>query len=158
MKKIILASLIILGILIVTPVKAKADSISYIYVDVKGEVNNPGVYRLETNSRAFQAVELAGGLTIDSYTRYVNLAKILTDEEVIYIPSVEEEIEESTLININTATLDELMVLDGIGEATANNIINYRNENGYFSSIEDIMNVPNIKQATYEKIKQYITI
>lgn len=159
MKKIVLAAVILLGLFSLIPVNARADSISYIYVDVKGEVNSPGVYRLTESSRVFQAVELAGGLTSDSFTRNVNLAKILKDEEVIYIPSVyEEESKDVNLININTASKEELMLLDGVGESIADNIITYRNEFGPFSSIEDIMNVPNIKTGIYEKIKNYITI
>lgn len=141
--------------------KAEAYNVSYIYVDVKGEVNNPGVYRLTESSRAFQAIELAGGLTSDAYTRDVNLAHILVDEEIIYIPYEGEEVSAeiaSSKININKATVEELELLNGIGNVTAQNIVSYREENGPFTSIEDIKNVTNIKDAVYEKIKNYITV
>lgn len=164
MKKIYVLGLIVsIAFLVVafTANKVDAYNVSYIYVDVKGEVNNPGVYRLAESSRAFQAIELAGGLTSDAYTKDVNLAHILEDEEIIYIPYEGEEASDeiaSSKININKATVEELELLNGIGNVTAQNIVAYREENGPFTSIEDIKNVTNIKDAVYEKIKNYITV
>lgn len=141
---------------------AKADDviyINYIFVDVKGEVENPGVYRVTANTRVFQLIEMAGGLTDDSYTRNVNLASITKDEQIIYIPNINEIADNSlvNLININIASIDLLTTLPNIGESLAQEIVNYRNIQS-FSTIEEIMNVSGIGISTFEKIKSFITV
>ncbi len=151
------------------------------YVYVCGAVNTPGVYELEPGSRAYEAIELAGGTTDDAASTAINLAEEVYDGEQLYVPTWDEynngwEPESTTaatdtevgaaddtdsvsaLVNINTATKDELMTLSGIGESKAEAIISYREENGDFSQIEDIMLVSGIKEAAYEKIKDYITV
>ena len=142
----------------------------YYYVDIKGCIKNPGVYKLVKGSRVKDVIELAGGLTSDSDTSNINLAKIIEDEMVININSVNDNNSNinnnysnnnnnlSSLININTASLEQLMTLSGIGEAKAKSIISYREENGSFKEIEDITKVSGIGQALYEKIKDYITV
>ncbi len=139
----------------------------YYYVDIKGCIKNPGVYKLVKGSRVKDVIELAGGLTSDSDTSNINLAKIIEDEMVINITSISNSntysyssnsTNTSGLININTASLEQLMTLSGIGESKANSIISYREENGNFKTIEDITNVSGIGQALYEKIKDYITV
>lgn len=132
------------------------EAVSYIYVDVKGEVVNPGVYRVSNSCRVFQVIEIAGGLTDNSITDDVNLASKITDEQVIVIPS--EKAEKSDLININTANIADLDSLPEIGYSTAQAIVEYRTANGKFSSIEDIKKVSGIGNATYEKIKDLITV
>ena len=143
-------------------------------VYVCGAVNNPGVYYLEAGSRVHEAVEMAGGLTEDAAEGYVNLAQELEDGQQVYIPTSEEAAEQGLsagssasssetdssdgLININTATSEQLQTLSGIGESKAAAIIAYREENGYFESTEDITNVSGIGDSTYEKIKDYITV
>lgn len=142
-------------------------------VHVCGAVNDSGVYYLEAGSRVHEAVEMAGGLSSDAAEEYVNLAQVITDGEQIYIPTLEEAQEqglkigssssasdedESGLININTATSEELQSLSGIGQTKAEAIIAYRESNGDFSSIEDITNVSGIGESTYEKIKDQITV
>lgn len=139
----------------------------YIYVDLKGEVKNPGVYKLETGSRIFQLVSLAGGYTEKADTNALNLSTILNDEGVVYIPSFQESfpnvIDEvlnpasSLTININNAPVALLDTLPGIGPSTAQAIIDYIEENSYFDKIEDIMNVPGIGESTFEAIKDLIT-
>ena len=118
-------------------------------------------------SRVKDVIELAGGLTSDSDTSNINLAKIIEDEMVININSVNDNSGNnygmnstnlSDLININTASLEQLMTLSGIGESKAKSIISYREENGNFKAIEDITKVSGIGQALYEKIKDYITV
>ena len=118
-------------------------------------------------SRVKDVIELAGGLTSDSDTSNINLAKIIEDEMVININSVNDNSGNnysmnsnnlSDLININTASLEQLMTLSGIGESKARSIISYRKENGNFNEIEDITKVSGIGQALYEKIKDYITV
>lgn len=145
-----------------------ADSV---YVHIYGAVNSPGVYKVSGEMRVFEAVEEAGGPTEDGNIQAINLARPVTDEMQIYVPTYEEvekseqvsywqeDFEEDDgLININTATKDELMNLPGIGEARADSIISYREENGDFADIADIMNVSGIKEAAYEKIKDKIKV
>lgn len=136
--------------------------INYIYVDIKGAVKNPGVYKVSENFRVFHVVELAGGVLDNSDTKSVNLAAKLTDELIIYIPYYNESSLTSdtnnTLVNINTASLEELMTLTGIGEVIANNIIKYRTEVSIFKNIEDLKNCSGIGDAIFEKIKNFITV
>lgn len=166
MKKIFIIGLIILSaILLIKPQKTMASeySINYIYVDLKGAVKNPGVYRISSDARLFQLIEMAGGLSSNSYTRDINLAVSLHDEEVIYIPyysdiSYNKVNSDTGLININTANLELLMTLDGIGASLGSAIINYRNSNGNFKNIDEIKNVEGIGNTIYEKIKNSITV
>lgn len=133
-----------------------------IYVHISGQVNYPGLLVLEGEPRLYEAIEKAGGMTDLADIDQINLAQILSDQEKIYIPSIEEEyIPENnntgqTLVNINTASKEELMTLSGIGEKTAQSIIDYRTENR-FNEIEDIMNVPGIGQGKFDQIKEQIS-
>lgn len=164
-----------------------------VLVDVKGEVNTPGVYELTSNNTVIDAINKAGGLTKISDTSNINLSKKLEDEMVIIVYSKAEiqkmeedkivcppcnnaciteedekakldEKEENTAetpmgkININTADKTTLQTLDGIGETKAKAIIEYRNKNGNFKTIEDIKNVSGIGDSVYEKIKDNITV
>lgn len=130
-----------------------------IFVDIDGEVKNPGVYELEAGDRVNDAIIMAGGLTESACTKNLNKARKLSDGEKIYIPS-EDEAESisggSSLININTASLNDLMSLPGIGKAYGQRIIDYRSLK-LFSSIEEIKNVDGIGEKTFEKIKSLIT-
>ncbi len=161
MKRFFLLLVTIIGLtLVCNRSTTKADSIDYIYVDLKGAVEYPGVYRVSDQTRLFQLIEMAGGLRNDSYTRNINLSVHLEDELVIYIPFIGEGevISENGLININTASLEVLDSLPSIGSVTASNIIEYRSKNGYFQSIEDIMKVSGIGQAIFDQIKEFITV
>ena len=163
-------------------------AVETIFIDIKGEVNSPGVYEMQLGDRVIDAVQMAGGFTDEATTDNVNLSKKLKDESVIIIPSYlkdyenvaikndyeidinddivqseknesDEKIESSSnLININTASVVELMSLDGIGESKAKAIIEYRDINGDFENILDIKNVSGIGESIYEKIKDYITV
>ena len=123
-------------------------------------LQNPGVYQLESGDRVNDAIIMAGGLTDDACTKNLNKARKLSDGEKIYIPS-EDEIEISSnssgLININTASADELMLLPGIGQVYAQRIIDYRSSKS-FSSIEEITNIDGIGEKTFNKLKDLITI
>ncbi len=145
--------------------------LEYIYVDIKGYVYNPGVYKLEKNTRLFQLITQAGGLVVDADEHAINLSMLLQDEQVIYIPSINEVYADTNggvnddviddvpgLININTSSKIDLESLPGIGPATAQSIIDYRDDTGLFIEIEDIMNVPGIGESTYNDIKDLITI
>ncbi len=150
----------------------EVDEVEYIKVDIKGAVVNPSVYEIKKGSRVIDLVSLAGGFKEEANTANVNLSKILVDEMVVVICTNEEiasldikveevfvcECEEDTsLININTASISDLMTLTGIGEKTAEDIIEYRNNNT-FLTIEDIMEVSGIGEATFENIKDFITV
>ena len=137
-----------------------------IYVHVCGEVQCPGVYELNNGSRIFEAIEKAGGMTEKAAAESVNQAGILEDGQQLYIPSEEELLNqkkdaatmEQGKVDINKASREELMTLSGIGESRAADIIKYREENGDFSRIEDIMLVSGIGEKTFEEIKEQITV
>lgn len=137
-----------------------------IKVHVTGEVNNPGLIELTSGDRISDAIAKSGGTTSLANLSKVNLAYILSDGEKIYIPSLNDEedvqyIVSSTgnsKININTATSEQLQTLSGVGESTALSIIDYREKNGKFSSIEDIKNVSGIGDSKFEKIKDSICV
>lgn len=137
-----------------------------IVVYVCGAVNQPGIVELPYGSRGAAAIEAAGGFREDAEEGYVNLAARLNDEEMLTIPTKEEakvlvEIQENKLngkVNLNTASVEELCTLPGIGESRAEDIIRYRTENGAFTSPEDIMQIPGVKTSTFEKIKDKIIV
>ena len=164
-----------------------------VYVDIKGAVKKPGVYKINSDKKIIDVITMAGGLMENANTDNINLSKKVTDEMVIIIYTNEEvknsnivdtvikvidkecvcpniqndgcintEINDSITnvnktININTATLEELMSINGLGEAKAKAIIKYREENGYFKIIDDLLNVSGIGEVLFEKIKEYIT-
>jgi len=149
----------------------------YCAVHITGQVANPGVYWLPEDAIVQDVVELAGGLTAEADTFSVNLARRIGDGMRLHIPSVNDSVKDwlinegksgqnstetgdsgSILVNINTASMSELMKLSGVGESTAQDIISYREEHGNFASIEEIMNVPGIKEAKFNKMKKYITV
>lgn len=144
-----------------------------IIVDIKGEVNNPGTYELKENERVINAIEKAGGLKSNANTNDINLSEKVIDEMLIIIPSKEEKVEinnnitekktntievKDNKISINKASLDELMTISGIGKTKAQNIIDYRKENGNFKSIDELTNVSGIGKSTLDKIKNYIKL
>lgn len=138
-----------------------------IYVDISGCVKNPGVYKVESGTRIFQVIERAGGLTDGADTESVNRAEEVADGQKIVIRHLEESSEEESIINsdkssgkvnINTADLSELQSVPGIGPATAQKIIEYREHNGKFKSVEDILNVSGIGDKTLENMRPYITV
>lgn len=136
-----------------------------IYVQVSGAVANPGVYELEEGSRIFQALELAGGLTELADAKAFNQAEALRDGQMVYVPSIGEQKaqaaetpEEDGRINLNTATEAELMALPGIGAARAKNILDWREENGGFTRIEDLKNIEGIKDGVFSKIKDSVRV
>ena len=150
------------------------DQAAEVVVYVCGEVNDPGVYHLPNKSRVCDAIESAGGMTDDAGRDFWNLASEVYDSQMIYVPT-KEEVEsgnvpkpdtentdvssgDSSKININTASKEELMTLAGIGESKADNIIKYRQENGSFSSVEDLTNVSGIGESIFNKIKDSITV
>lgn len=146
-----------------------------IYVYICGAVENSGVYTLSSGSRVCDLFELAGGLTEEAAADYWNQASLLTDGQMLYVPTNEEAKERqergldvsseqsehastSGKINLNTASLEQLMEIPGIGESKARAILNYRETNGGFSSIEEVMNIEGIKEGVFSKMKEYIVV
>ena len=131
-----------------------------IVVEIKGEVRHPGLYTLPHDTRVQDLISLAGGFTVDADTTTINLASKLTDGMVLVIPKKNSGVvnDVGSKININTATINELCTLNGIGEAIAQKIIDYRLNHGYFKSIEEIKNVSGIGDALFNKIKDDITV
>ena len=143
-----------------------------ILVDIGGAVNEPMVAELEEGSRVEDAIKAAGGLTEDADVSGINRAAFVEDGEKIFVPSLIAEDADGQQsgtssgaayysdgkININTADSPELQELDGIGPVTAEKIIDYREENGRFDTIEDIKNVSGIGDKTFEKLKDDIRV
>ena len=147
-----------------------------IIVHVTGQVKNSGVVSLEEGARVVDAIYSAGGETVDADLNKLNLAYILNDGDKIYVPKKEDsqteyitsgagenvssyttQSSDSKIININTATVDELATLPGIGKAIAERIVAYRMQNGKFENIEDIKNVTGIGDSKFNNIKDEIT-
>ena len=141
----------------------ESNELEKIYVYVCGQVNNPGVVCLPVDARVYQAIEAAGGLTNEASEGLINHAELLADGQMVYVPMEGEEYtiavsESDQKVNINTASKDSLMTLPGIGESRAQDIIDYRESSGGFQTIEDIMQVSGIKEAAFDKIKDYIKV
>ncbi|EFI42595.1 helix-hairpin-helix domain-containing protein [Peptoniphilus sp. oral taxon 386] len=138
------------------------DENTTIYVHVCGRVKNPGLINLPANSRVIDAVNAAGGMYDDADIDNINLAKKLNDEDKIYIPvfgenTDSEYISENKKININTADMQMLTSLPGVGEKTAKKIIDYRTKN-QFKNIEDIKSVSGFGEKKFNAIKELITV
>ncbi len=168
--------------------KEEKSIVNEIVIDIKGEIKSPGTYKLLESERVIDAINKAGGLKNNADTTNINLSEKVYDEMVIYIPTKEEtnnnelkttynnivnsnkkdnnknnnqnsnkQISDGK-ISINNADINELMTIKGIGETKAQRIIEYRNNNGRFNSIEEITNISGIGKTTFEKIKNYIKI
>lgn len=129
-----------------------------IIIEVKGEVFRPGIYIVLEGSRVNDIISLCGGFTNDAITSNINLARIVNDGELINIGSKNSNEIVNQKININIASIEQLMELTGIGETKAKAIISYRNDVSKFMLIEDIMNVNGISSVLFEKIKDSITV
>ena len=157
-----LARILVDGESIVIPKKDDIDTEErYIYVEVYGEIIHPGVYYIPEDYSMLDLVYEAGGVTINCDLEKINWDLTLCLGAKLYIPSYEDEdivIEDGNRININTANLETLMTLPGIGQIIGQRIIDYRAEYGSFLSIEEIMNVSGIKESVYEQIKELIAV
>ncbi len=167
-------------------VENQQEEINQIVIHIAGEVKNPGIVKIKEGARIADVIEKAGGLTQKANITNINLAYVIEDGQKITIPSkenvgekenqnenistesgqgiIEEEPKtnltsgKNTIVNINKASKEELQNLQGIGESTAQKIIDYRKENGEFKQIEDIKNVPGIGDAKFEAIKGSIKV
>ena len=139
-----------------------------IFVDVKGAVKHPGVFETTKDKRVKDLIEEAGGLLDDADTSTLNLSQKVKDQMVIYVLKHGEKPKQISdsgtssssgdVININTANLEQLMKISGVGKTKAEAIISYREKNGDFKKKEDITKVHGIGKATFEKIKDKIEV
>ncbi|OFI07204.1 ComE operon protein 1 [Clostridium acetireducens DSM 10703] len=139
-----------------------------ITVYINGQVKSPGVYALKDGSRVKDLIEKSGGFTENADNLKINLAKKLKDEEYVYVDdknsssksrsSISPNSKDEIVVNINSASKEELKTIPGIGDVTAQKIIDYREKNGDFSSIEDIKKIDRIGEKTFQKIKDKIDI
>lgn len=156
----------------------KENNKNMITIFISGEVKEPGVVTIESDKRLYDAIEQLGGFTNEADLNKINLATKIEDENHYIIPKIGDNAEvndtfsdintdisikndnqsETQKININTASIQELDTLPGIGEATANKIINYRGQKGEFNAIEEIKNVNGIGDKKYEDIKSIISV
>lgn len=185
----VLAGFILAGVLVFVSraptgnpiVLAAAPTEAPIAIDVTGAVARPGLYEFPTGARIQDAIDAAGGLLAEANSASLNLAALLEDGQQLSIPykAGQEPVNTTPtlelpssvtatptsdpnveLININTASLEELEALPGIGPATAQKIIDYRapESHGPFATIEAIMDVPGIGPSTFDQIKDLITV
>ncbi|MCH5270029.1 MAG: helix-hairpin-helix domain-containing protein [Lachnospiraceae bacterium] len=137
-----------------------------VFVYICGEVVSPGVYEVAADSRIWDVLLKAGGFTEDASLESVNLARRVEDGMQIIIPSLaeaeeqklKEERKAAGLVNLNTASLEELCSIPGIGESRARAILEYRERQGSFSAPEEIMQVDGIKEGLYTKLKDKIYV
>ncbi|AIS61192.1 ComEA family DNA-binding protein [Listeria ivanovii] len=158
----------------IAEVKADTEQVNeskYVYIDIKGAVRSPGVYKLPLDARVQDVVKTAGGLTEEAESSKLNLAEKLKDEMSIYVYKKGEQGSETSTsrseqagekteekININTASTSNLQTVPGIGESKATAIIEYREKEGLFQTIEDLQNVTGIGEKTIEKLKEYLDV
>ena len=145
------------------------EQVNHYIVDVKGQVKFPGVYEVEEHLRVHDVIQLAGGFLEMANETAINLAQKISDEMVIYVPHLDEEINNTSTdawspsqdekkVSLNQATTGELETLPGIGPSKAAAIINYREEFGKFKSIDELTNVSGIGEKTLEKLRDSLDL
>lgn len=139
---------------------------SYLFVDISGAVKRPGVYRLAYGSRVVDLIKASGGFKNNAQPGDMNLAKQLKDGEKISVPFIRgvQELNgqgnalAGAKVNINTADEAAFDSLPGVGLSTAKKMIEYRGQCGGFNKIEDLMEIPGIGKAKFERLKDKITV
>ncbi len=143
---------------------------STVVVDIKGAVNKPGVYRLAHGARVAEAVNHAGGFRDDADGNQVNLAKQVSDQQMIYIPMKGEHVNadansggigdqaDKKTVNLNTANKEQLTTITGIGDKKADLILAYRQQHGQFERVEDLKNITGFGDKTIAKIKDQLSV
>ena len=150
-------------------IESAEEEVNHYIVDVKGQVNFPGVYEVEEHLRVHDVIQLAGGFLEMANETAINLAQKISDEMVIYVPHLDEEINNTSTdawspsqdekkVSLNQATTGELETLPGIGPSKAAAIIKYREEVGAFKSIDELTNVSGIGERTLEKLRDSLDL
>ena len=151
-------------------IESAEEEVNHYIVDVKGQVNFPGVYEVEEHLRVHDVIQLAGGFLEMANETAINLAQKISDEMVIYVPHLDEEINNASTatawspsqdekkVSLNQATVGELETLPGIGPSKAAAIIKYREEVGAFQSIDELTNVSGIGEKTLEKLRDSLDL
>ncbi|HET7615779.1 MAG TPA: ComEA family DNA-binding protein, partial [Bacillales bacterium] len=140
-----------------------------VVIDVKGAVKTPGVYRMKKGDRVVDAIDEAGGLLKEADRNRINLAKLLTDQMVVYVPKKGELKQQvgttdpgtakaDGKVAVNTAGVSELETLPGVGQVKAEAIVAYRKKNGPFKKMSDLLNIPGIGEKSLEALKKHITL
>jgi competence protein ComEA len=134
-------------------------SSGYLLVAVSGKVRRPGLVRLPVGSRVADAIDAAGGVLPGTDLSQVNLAKKVSDGELIAIglPAVSGP-SAGGPVNLNTATLDQLQTLPGVGPVLAQRIIDYREQHGGFATVADLQKVSGVGDARYNDLKNRVTV
>jgi competence protein ComEA len=155
------------------PAGAAKPSGRLVYVHVGGAVHHPGLYEVPDGSRVFDAVQAAGGATDQADLDSLNLASKVKDGDKILVPARVEPGADPPpggasagggaasvggLINLNSATLEQLDSLPGVGPSTAQKIIDYRTQHGGFRSVDELMEVPGIGPAKFAELKDQVTV
>lgn len=136
-----------------------------IVIDMKGAVVKEGVYEMEEGDRVKDAIEKAGGFLPEADRMKVNLAQMVQDQMILYVPNKNEQVQEVTAalkgegkVQINAASKEQLEKITGIGSRKAESILKYREEHGPFQKIEDLLEIDGIGVKSLEKIKDQIII
>lgn len=156
-------------VVVLTPTAEAAPGARPMVVYVSGAVRGAGVYTLREGDRVTQAVDAAGGFAPEADQARINLAALLKDGQQVHVPALGERTASGSAtatgagapagpININTATVEELKALPGIGDTYARAIVDYRTRNGLFQRPEDIVKVRGIGPQTYQRLKDLITV
>jgi competence protein ComEA len=136
------------------------NSAGTVFVHVVGAVGQPGIYELEFGSRVADAIQAAGGLTAEAFDASVNLARVLSDGEQVRVLSADQiaDSEQSSIISLNQASTRQLEALPGVGPALAGRIVEWRERNGSFSTLEQLLEVSGIGPKLFENLREFVTL
>jgi competence protein ComEA len=136
------------------------NSAGTVFVHVVGAVGQPGIYELEFGSRVADAIQAAGGLTAEAFDASVNLARVLSDGEQVRVLSADQiaDSEQSSVISLNQANARQLETLPGVGPALAGRIVEWRERNGSFSTLEQLLEVSGIGTKLFENLREFVTL
>jgi competence protein ComEA len=146
---------------VVTPTAVATPASSSIYVHVLGAVLSPGLYQLHDGDRVVDAIARAGGFVEGADETQLNLARVVSDGEQIVVPLMGEaapSVEATGKVNLNTATTEQLETLPRVGPAMAQRILDWREQNGRFTSVEDLLSITGVGDKTFEALKDLVTV
>lgn len=145
-------------VIVAAKTNAASESTASGFIHISGAVENPGVYAIDAGARLFEVIALAGGFTKSADQSSVNLARVVVDGEQVVITSDGESTPSDSLVHINRATAGELDALPGIGPTLSQRIIDWRQANGSFKTIEDLRNVAGIGDRLFAGIRKLVTL